>query len=234
MLGTSERICTLYPVHLVMAQNLPNYIAVEGPIGVGKTSLAQRLASEFGYETLFEPTAEHVLLERFYQDQRRYAFTTQLFFLLHRAEQMAGLESQGWFETPLVADFIMEKDRLFAQLTLDAEEFALYEQVSEALTLSWRQPDLVIYLQAPPRTLLERVRKRGIRSESNCSLHYLTEVSQLYTGFFHHFERSPLLVVDASECNFASVDSHFEALLECIRGMRGRRHYFRLNPSLLD
>ena len=215
-------------------QELPSYIAIEGPIGVGKTSLAKRLASEFGYDTLFEPTAEHVLLERFYQDQRRHAFSTQLFFLLHRAEQMAGLESEGWFETRLVADFIMEKDRLFAEITLDSEELALYEQVAKAITPSWEQPDLVIYLQAPPRTLMERVRKRGIRSELNCSLQYLTQISQVYTNFFHHFDRSTLLVVDASECNFAEVDSHFEALLECIHTMRGRRHYFRLNPSLLD
>lgn len=222
------------PFIQVNAQDLPSYIAVEGPIGVGKTSLAKRLAQEFGYDTLFEPTAEHILLERFYKDQKRHAFSTQLFFLLHRAEQVASLESQGWIETRLVADFIMEKDRMFAEITLDAEELKLYHQVAQSLTLSWRQPDLVIYLQAPPRILLERVRKRGIRSEVNCTLPYLTNVSQVYTGFFHRFDGAPLLVVDASECNFSAVDRHFQALLDCIHNMRGRRHYFRLNPSLLD
>ncbi len=216
------------------AQDFPSYIAVEGPIGVGKTSLANRLAREFNYDTLLEPTAEHVLLERFYKDQRRHAFSTQLFFLLHRAEQVAWLESQGWFEPRLIADFIMEKDRLFAETTLDAEELKLYHQVARTLSLSWRQPDLVIYLQAPPRILLERVRRRGIRSEANCSLQYLTDVSQVYTAFFQRFDAAPLLVVDASECNFSGIDRHFEALLECIRERRGRRHYFRLNPSLLD
>lgn len=215
-------------------QDLPSYIAVEGPIGVGKTSLAKRLAQEFDYDTLFEPTAEHILLERFYKDQRRHALSTQLFFLLHRADQVASLESQGWFETRMVADFIMEKDRLFAETTLDPEELKLYHQVAESLQLSWRQPDLVIYLQAPPRTLLERVRKRGIRSEANCTLTYLTTVSQVYTSFFHHFDAAPLLVVDASECDFSSIDTHFHALLDCIHKMRGRRHYFHVNPSLLD
>ncbi len=215
-------------------RDLPGYIAVEGPIGVGKTSLAKRLARESGYDTLFEPTAEHLLLERFYKDQRRYAFTTQLFFLLHRARQAASLESRGWLDINLVADFVMEKDRLFAEMTLDAEELELYDQVAQHLTLRWRQPDLVIYLQAPPRTLLERVRQRGIRAEVNCNLQYLTSVSQVYTQFFQRFDAAPLLVVDASECNFFANDRHFAALLECIREMRGRRHYFHLNPSLLD
>ena len=216
------------------ASNLPGYIAVEGPIGVGKTSLANRLAETFGYETLLEPTAEHMLLERFYRDQRRYAFPTQLFFLLHRAEQAAYLESHMRLESPIVADFILEKDKLFAELTLDGEELRLYRQVASALNVRWPQPDLVIYLQAPPRILLERVKRRGIDAEAECSLQYLTQVSQTYTSFFHRFELAPLLVVDASECNFAEVDRHFEVLLDCIHQMRGRRHYFRLNPSLLD
>ena len=215
-------------------QELPSYIAIEGPIGVGKTSLAKRIAEEFGYDTLFEPTAEHVLLDRFYRDQTRHAFSTQLFFLMHRAEQVTRIESQGWIETRLVADFILEKDRLFAEVTLDAEEFSLYDQVSKMIALTWRPPDLVIYLQAPPRVLFDRVRQRGIRAELNCNLQYLTRISQVYTRFFQRFESSPLLVVDASECNFASVDSHFQALIECIHSMRGRRHYFSLNPSLLD
>ena len=216
------------------ANDLPSYIAVEGPIGVGKTSLANRLAETYGYELLLEPTAEHVLLERFYRDQRRYAFSTQLFFLLHRAEQAAYLQSQTRLEAPVVADFILEKDRLFAEINLDGEELRLYRQVSDALNIRWPQPDLVIYLQAPPRVLFERVRKRALDAENDCSMQYLTQVSQTYTNFFHRFDLAPLLVVDASECNFAGVDRHFEALLECIHNMRGRRHYFRLNPSLLD
>ena len=222
------------PIRSMSASDLPSYIAVEGPIGVGKTSLANRLAETYGYELLLEPTAEHVLLERFYRDQRRYAFSTQLFFLLHRAEQAAYLQSQTRLEAPVVADFILEKDRLFAEINLDGEELRLYRQVSDALNIRWPQPDLVIYLQAPPRVLFERVRKRALDAENECSMQYLTQVSQTYTNFFHRFDLAPLLVVDASECNFAGVDRHFEALLECIHKMRGRRHYFRLNPSLLD
>ena len=222
------------PIRSMSASDLPSYIAVEGPIGVGKTSLANRLAETYGYELLLEPTAEHVLLERFYRDQRRYAFSTQLFFLLHRAEQAAYLQSQTRLEAPVVADFILEKDRLFAEINLDGEELRLYRQVSDALNIRWPQPDLVIYLQAPPRVLFERVRKRALDAENDCSMQYLTQVSQTYTNFFHRFDLAPLLVVDASECNFAGVDRHFEALLECIHNMRGRRHYFRLNPSLLD
>ena len=218
----------------VSASDLLGYIAVEGPIGVGKTSLAKRLAETFGFETLLEPTAEHVLLDRFYRDQRHHAFSTQLFFLLHRAEQAAYLESHTRLESPIVADFILEKDRLFAELNLDGEELRLYSQVSQVLNIRWPQPDLVIYLQAPPRVLLERVQRRGIEAEAECSIQYLTQVSQVYTNFFHRFDLAPLLVVDASECNFAGVDRHFEALLDCIHNMRGRRHYFRLSPSLLD
>ncbi|MCY4040538.1 MAG: deoxynucleoside kinase [Gammaproteobacteria bacterium] len=227
-------LIAIFPAKRMSASDLPSYIAVEGPIGVGKTSLANRLAETFGYETLLEPTAEHVLLERFYRDQRRHAFSTQLFFLLHRAEQAAYLESQTRLQSPIVADFILEKDRLFAELTLDGEELRLYQQVAGALNIHWPQPDLVIYLQAPPRILFERVHRRGIEAENDCSIEYLTQVSQTYTNFFHRFELAPLLVVDASECNFADVDRHFQALLECIHNMRGRRHYFRLNPSLLD
>ena len=152
---------------------LPSFIAVEGPIGVGKTTLARRLADTLGYPLMLEPAAENPFLDRFYTEGASQALPTQLFFLLHRARQLADIPSGGLLDQNLVADFLMEKDELFAKLTLDAQEFALYQQIQTSLNLNPPTPDLVIYLQAPTNVLLQRIQQRGLAAESQIAADYL-------------------------------------------------------------
>jgi deoxyadenosine/deoxycytidine kinase len=213
--------------------DLPKFIAVEGPIGVGKTSLAKRLAQTLGYPILLEPAAENPFLDRYYRDSKRHALPTQLFFLLHRARQIADVEANDLLGTTLVADFLIEKDDLFARLTLDDHEYELYRQIHENLAIQAPTPDLVIYLQAPADILLERIRSRGIPFEREITAEYLESLSNSYTKFFHFYDAAPLLVVNAAAIDMANNADHFDALLDQIVDMDGSRQYFNPNPTLL-
>ena len=212
---------------------LPRYVAVEGPIGVGKTTLAKRLAESFRYPILLEPAAENPFLDRFYRDRMRNALPTQLFFLLNRARQVADLRRDDLLGPNAISDFLFEKDRLFAQLTLDSNEYHLYEQIHDSLSIDAPAPDLVIYLQAPVPVLFERIRQRGVDFEQNIDSEYLTALSNAYTRFFHFYDKAPLLIVNAAEIDFANNDTHFDALVEQASRMDGMRQYFNPNPTLL-
>lgn len=221
------------PAERAKERPVPRFVAVEGPIGVGKTTLARRLAEHFEYHVLLEPSTENPFLDRFYREGRRHALPTQLYFLLHRARQMADLPKNDLLGPSLVCDFLMEKDDLFARLTLDQNEYALYRQIYESLDIETPAPDLVIYLQAPVSVLQHRIRQRGIAYESDIQRDYLETLNQAYTEFFHYYTAAPLLVVNASEIDFASNEAHFSALLTQLRNMDGLRQYFNPNPALL-
>lgn len=211
-----------------MGGERPDYIVVEGPIGVGKTSLATRLAKSFDSDLLLEGADENPFLERFYQDPRSGALPAQLFFLLQRARQMQDMRQTDMFQPVRVADFLIEKDRLFAELTLDAEELRLYEQVYEHVTIDAPVPDLVIYLQAPEEVLLKRIAKRGIRYERKIDAAYLRRLSEAYTRMFHFYEAAPLLIVNAAHIDLVNNDDDYNALLEQIHAGNPGRQYF--NP----
>lgn len=214
-------------------EKLPRFVVVEGPIGVGKTTLATRLADSFRYPLLLEPAAENPFLDRFYREGRRHALPTQLFFLLHRSQQIAALPHNDLVGPIVVTDFLVEKDRLFAELTLDANELQLYEQIHENLAIDPPAPDLVIYLQAPVPVLMERIQQRGIDFESHIDDSYLSTLSNAYTQFFHYYDRAPVLIVNAAEIDFANNDAHYNALVEQVTQMDGARQYFNPNPTLL-
>lgn len=214
-------------------QSAPRFIVVEGPIGVGKTTLARRLAETFGSELMLEGVDENPFLERFYQDPRSAALPTQLFFLFQRARQLQSWRQGDMFAPVRVADFLMQKDRLFAQLTLDDDELRLYEQAYEHLTLDAPLPDLVIYLQAPVEVLLERIGRRSRSYERQLSADYLRRVAEAYTQFFYQYDQTPLLIVNATDINLAQGDADYAQLLEQVRSMRSGRHYFNPLPLKL-
>ncbi len=209
------------------------HIVVEGPIGVGKTSLARRLAKSFNGELLLEGADSNPFLPRFYRDPRNGALPTQLFFLMQRAQQMQDIRQSDLFNTVRIADFLLEKDRLFARLTLDEQELKLYEQVYAALAMDAPQPDLVIYMQAPVEVLLQRVRKRGIAHERFIDTQYLQRINEAYTEFFYHYSASPLLIINAAEIDLVGNEQDYHQLLEQIIGMRSGRHYFNPMPIAL-
>ena len=209
------------------------FVVVEGPIGVGKTSLARRLAGSFGSELVLEQGEENPFLERFYRNPRAAAFQTQLYFLFQRARQMQELRQHDLFERVRVADYLLEKDRLFARLTLDKEEFELYEQVFARLAIDAPVPDLVVYLQAPVDVLLERIARRGIHYEQGIERRYLERLAESYARFFLEFEAAPVLIVNAAEIDVIGSDSDYQGLLAEIVRQRKGRHYFNPMKSLV-
>lgn len=211
----------------------PRYIAVEGPIGVGKTSLTRRLAETFNYDLLLEQAEDNPFLERFYQDPARHALSTQLFFLFQRTQQLQELRQDDMFEPVRVADFLIDKDRLFAQQNLDGDEYELYLNVYRHLTIDAPTPDLVIFLQAPTDTLLGRIRKRGIAAEQLIEAQYLENLNSAYTEFFHFYSSSPLLIVNTEEIDLVSNDEDYQQLVNQILSISGGTHYFNPRPSLL-
>lgn len=210
---------------------VPRFIVVEGPIGVGKTSLGQRLADRLEAELLLEKAEENPFLERFYQSPKHAALQTQLFFLFQRAKQMQDIRQSDMFAPVRVADFLLEKDRIFAQLTLDNDEFRLYEQVYSSLTLDAPRPDLVIYLQAPTHVLQDRIYRRGRKFERFIEPKYLEDLAEAYTRFFYFYNESPLLIVNAAEIDLVNNDQDFEMLLERIVEIKSGRHYFNPLPE---
>ena len=209
------------------------YIVVEGPIGVGKTSLARRLSRSFGSELVLEQDDENPFLERFYRNPRAAAFQTQLYFLFQRARQLQELRQADLFETVRVADYLLDKDRLFARLTLDDEEFALYEQVYARLAIDAPVPDLVIYLQAPVDVLQSRIARRGIPYEQQMERRYLERLGESYSRFFLEFDAAPLLIVNAAEIDPIGVEADYQSLLAEIARPRRGRHYFNPLKTLL-
>jgi len=211
----------------------PGFIVIEGPIGVGKTTLAKKLAESFGSETLLEGAAENPFMSKFYENPKAAALSTQLFFLLQRARQMQELRQGDMFNPVRIADFLMEKDRLFAELTLDEDELKLYEQVYDQLTFDVPEPDLVVYLQAPVEVLLSRIENRGIQHERLIEAAYLQRLSDSYVEFFYHYTDAPLLIVNAAEVDFANNESDYQQLLQRLKSIRSGRHYYNPNPELI-
>lgn len=214
-------------------EKTPRYIAVEGPIGVGKTSFAKRLASSLNYEMILENPEENPFLERFYQNRKQAALQTQLFFLFERTRQIQELRQADLFEPVRVADFLIEKDRLFAELNLDSDELKLYENIYAHLTIDAPAPDLVVYLQAPTDTLLTRIQQRAIKSEQQIERAYLNQLVDAYTGFFHYYDGSPLLIVNAAEIDLVNNDDDYDALLAYLLTVTRGRHYYNPTPSIL-
>jgi len=204
------------------------HIVVEGPIGAGKTSLARRLGNSLGARLLLEQPEANPFLDRFYLDPPRHALATQMFFLFQRAAHLVQLRQPDLFQSHVVADFLLDKDRLFARLTLADDELALYEQLYAHLAPQAPAPDLVIYLQAPTAALVDRVVRRGRPAEAPITAEYLGRLADGYAAFFHHYDAAPLLVVNTEHLNPIDRDADYELLLSRIGGMRGRREHFSL------
>ena len=205
-----------------------HYVVVEGPIGVGKTSLTQRLADYAGARVLLEKPQENPFLARFYQDASRYALPTQLFFLFQRINEVRELTQLDLFGSTTVSDYLFDKDTLFARLTLSEDEFKLYQAIYQSLAPQAPTPDLVIYLQASTDTLIERVQRRGFRYERNISDEYLVKLAKSYGEFFYHYDAAPLLIVNSDNLNFVDNEDDFALLLDRIKNMRGSREFFSL------
>jgi deoxyguanosine kinase len=202
------------------------YIAIEGPIGAGKTTLARRLAERLDAEAVLEQPGENPFLARFYQDMARYALPTQLFFLFQRVRQLEPLAQADLFGRHVVADFLIDKDPLFARATLSADELVLYQKIYDSVRPQSPTPDLVIYLQARPATLIERVRKRAAGYERGVSEDYLALLAESYARFFHHYCDAPLLIVNSENLNFVARDADFNLLVQRLLRMKSPREFF--------
>lgn len=202
------------------------HIVIEGPIGAGKTSLARLISERFQTELLLEKPEENPFLAKFYQEPGRYALPTQLFFLFQRIAQLRDLSQRDFFESAVVSDFLLQKDTLFASLTLDEEELKLYQQIYSHQSPQASPPDLVIYLQASPQALVERVHKRANAYEANITESYLAQLSEAYSRFFYHYDDAPLLIVNTEHLNPVEHKEDFELLLSQIESMKGRREFF--------
>jgi deoxyguanosine kinase len=211
-----------------MELNELRYIVVDGPIGVGKTSLSRKLADRLGAELMLESPADNPFLERFYADPQRHALATQLNFLFQRADQVKQLAQQNLFSRGVVCDFLLDKDPLFAALNLSQDELSLYHKIYGFLRPQSPRPDLVIALQASVDTLVDRVQQRGIRYEQRIAPLYLARLSDAYAQFFHSYEAAPVLFVNTEGLNFVDEPLHLAWLLERIAQMRGTREFFNV------
>ena len=207
-------------------QSHHRYIVVEGPIGVGKTSLVKKLASTFGTELLLEKADDNPFIEQFYQNPKQHALSVQLFFLLQRAQQVENFRQIDLFQKAHIADFLIDKDRLFAELTLNADELKLYQQIYQQLVIDAPRPDLVIYLQAPVEVLQSRITGRGRPYERPIKHDYLSMLSDSYTKFFHDYDQSTLLTVNTQSIDLIHDDQDYNALIEEIEQIHSGRHYF--------
>jgi deoxyguanosine kinase len=212
---------------------LPKYIAVEGPIGVGKTTLANRLAETFNYDVLLEQPSENPFLESFYKNPGQSALAAQLFFLFQRMQQIQDLKQRSLFEPVRVADFVIEKDRLFAEVNLSKEEMQLYDKVYDHLTIDAPTPDLVIYLQAPVDVLLDRINRRGNPNEKYLTGDYLERLNEAYSKFFLYYESAPLLIVNAAGINLHDSESDYEMLVDNIMSNPKGKNFLNPQPSIL-
>ena len=205
------------------------YIVVEGPIGCGKTTLAKMLADKFPVDYLSEKAEANPFLPRFYQDAQRYSLPTQLFFLFQRANQIKDLSQRDMFAKPIIADFFLEKDPIFARLNLDDEEYALYHQIYQHLQLKAPKPDLVIYLQTPIDALMERIEERSVTYEQDIPREYIERLANAYSEFFHNYDASPVLIVNNEKLNVLKNEDALELLLNRIMQIKGQREFF--NPN---
>jgi len=205
------------------------FIVVEGPIGSGKTTLARMLSEKFSTQLLSEKAEDNPFLARFYQDAKRYALPTQIFFLFQRARQIEDINQIDMFSKPITADFFLEKDPLFARLNLNDEEYALYHQIYHHLQLKSPKPDLVIYLQTPVDALVDRITERNIKYESDIPNEYIQRLSNAYSEFFHSYDASPVLIVNNEKLNIIKDESALNLLIDRIGQITSRREYF--NPN---
>ena len=202
------------------------YIVIEGPIGVGKTSLAKLLAKEFNARCILEKAEENPFLSHFYEDRKKFAFQTQIFFLLNRFQQQKEIAQLDLFNQITLCDYLFDKDRVFASINLDDHELALYEQVFHLLNGQIAPPDLVIFLQAKPEVLLHRIKSRNVPHEKDMELEYLKTLIEAYNFYFFHYDQTPLLVVDTTEIDFVNRKEDFGQLLREIKQIRKGTWYF--------
>ena len=213
-------------------RSVPAHIAVEGPIGVGKTTLARRIADTFKHDLLLEEAELNPFLERFYQNRQQTALATQLFFLFQRVQKITELKQRDMFQQARVMDFVLEKDPLFARINLEPDEFTLYQKVFEKMRIDAPPPDLVIYLQASPDRLLERIERRGIPAEKLIDREYLEQLNEVYSEFFLYYDAAPLLIVNANEIDLSQGDQDYELLVDYMLNIKKGRHYF--NPNFFS
>ena len=203
-----------------------NYIVIEGPLGVGKTSLAVKLAERINGQTLLENTEDNPFLDKFYQNPKRYAFQIQMFFLLRRYQHSMEIHQKGLFKRIIVSDYLFDKDRIFARTNLEDNEFWLYEQLFQLLKKRIPPPDLVIFLQAKTEILMERIKKRDMEYERAINFKYLDEINQAFNDFFFHYSDAPMLVVNASNIDFVNIPEDFEDLVNEIKKMKSGTQYY--------
>jgi len=206
--------------------NMHHYIVIEGPLGVGKTSLALKLAEKLNAEALLEDAEENPFLRKFYQNPKKYSFQAQIFFLLRRYQRALDITQMDLFKRTMISDYLFDKDRIFARANLDDDEFWLYEQLFQLLRKRITPPDLVIFLQATTDVLAERIRKRDKKYERGISTKYLEEINQAFNDFFFHYSDSPLLVINASRIDFVNIPEDFEDLVAQIKRMRTGTQYY--------
>ena len=214
---------------MAFSSDKPRYVVVEGPIGVGKAGLASRLAESFDGELILENPRENPFLSRYYQNHRQAALPAQLFLLFQRARVLDHIRQSDLFCNVRITDFLMDKDRLFAERVLDRSEFALYRQVYQTLDMNPPRPNLVIYLQAPPEVLMRRIASRGLETEKGIDLPYLERLCEAFANFFYQYDEAPLLIVNAAEIEPAQRETDYRELLRAIGRVRPGRQFF--NPA---